>query len=109
MKDLSDIDWEKLLSSERKVKIQNASVSISPFNLDYNKAVFSSAFRRLQHKTQVFPLERLDYVRSRLTHSLEVDAIAKNIIQYVFKNVKLKSKYRNSFPVVQHCINLISA
>lgn len=109
MKDLSSVDWESLLSDERKSGSKRRSIDISPFNLDYNKAVFSSAFRRLQHKTQVFPLERLDYVRSRLTHSLEVDAIAKNIIQYFFEKAKLKDIHRRTFPVPQHSMNILSA
>jgi dGTPase len=42
------------------------------FNSDYRRVVKSDSFRRLQDKTQVFPLERNDFVRTRLTHSLEV-------------------------------------
>lgn len=109
MKDLTQSPWEKLLSEERRLNIKRHSPNISHFNVDYNKSIFSSSFRRLQHKTQVFPLERLDYVRSRLTHSLEVDAIAKNLIQFIFKNVKLKRKHKNTFPVMQHSLNILSA
>lgn len=49
---------------------------IHAFMNDYNRIVYSSAFRRLQDKTQVFPLEKHDYARTRLTHSIEVSSIA---------------------------------
>ena len=45
------------------------------FQRDFDRIVFSSAFRRLQDKTQVFPLSQSDYVRTRLTHSLEVSSV----------------------------------
>lgn len=43
---------------------------------DYNRIVYSPSFRRLQDKAQVYPLEQHDYVRTRLTHSIEVSSIA---------------------------------
>lgn len=46
------------------------------FLADFSKITFSSSFRRLQDKTQVFPLEKYDYARTRLTHSVEVMSIA---------------------------------
>lgn len=51
----------------------------NPFEDDYTRVIFSSPFRRLQDKSQVFPLERGDFVRTRLTHSLEVSAIARSL------------------------------
>ncbi|HEU0065231.1 MAG TPA: deoxyguanosinetriphosphate triphosphohydrolase, partial [Flavisolibacter sp.] len=44
----------------------------SGFQRDYDRLIFSSAFRRLQNKTQVFPLPGIAFVHNRLTHSLEV-------------------------------------
>ena len=41
--------------------------------------MFSSAFRRMQDKTQVFPLSKVDYVRTRLTHSLEASSIGRSL------------------------------
>ena len=49
------------------------------FENDYDRILFSASFRRLQDKAQVFPLEKLDFVRTRLTHSLEVSSIAKSL------------------------------
>lgn len=51
------------------------------FQKDYHSIISSSAFRRLQDKTQVFPLDKSDYVRTRLTHSLEVASIGRSLVQ----------------------------
>lgn len=50
-----------------------------PWQLDMDRITFSSAFRRLQDKTQVFPLSSSDYVRTRLTHSMEVAAVGRSL------------------------------
>lgn len=52
----------------------------------------STLFRRLQDKAQVFPLDEDDYVRTRLTHSLEVSAIGKKLGEYVFRRLKKENK-----------------
>lgn len=46
---------------------------------DFDRIVYSSAFRRLQDKTQVFPLANTDYIRTRLTHSLEVSSLGRSL------------------------------
>ncbi len=51
----------------------------SEFQRDFDRIVFSSAFRRMQDKTQVFPLAKNDYVRTRLTHSLEVASVGRSL------------------------------
>ena len=70
--------WEKLLSAER---IGAGKAPVTPertaFQQDYDRIVFTSAFRRMKDKTQVFPLSKSDYVRTRLTHSLEVAQIGR--------------------------------
>ena len=64
--------WSSLLSTHRTGGGADGRGKRSVFNQDYGRVLYSSAFRRLQDKTQVFPLGRNDYVRTRLTHSLEV-------------------------------------
>jgi dGTPase len=63
----------------KTIRHQQAITSISPYLNDIDRVVFSSAFRRLQDKAQVFSLEDFDYVRTRLTHSVEVSEIAEQL------------------------------
>ena len=51
----------------------------SPFQRDFDRIVFSGSFRRLQDKTQVFPLVKTDYVRTRLTHSIETSSVGRSL------------------------------
>ena len=70
--------WSKLLNWTLPGQDQPRDIEIArpPWQIDYDRLVFSSAFRRLQDKTQVFPLSGSDYVRTRLTHSLEVSTVS---------------------------------
>jgi dGTPase len=72
--------WQKLLSAERPGAGKTPGTpERTPFQQDYDRIVFSSAFRRLKDKTQVFPLSRSDYVRTRLTHSLETSCVGRSL------------------------------
>ena len=79
MLDFRVMEWNKLLSAERLGAGSATSEHRSVFNQDYGRVLYSSAFRRLQDKTQVFPLGRNDYVRTRLTHSLEVSNVGRGL------------------------------
>jgi dGTPase len=77
------LEWEKLLTDSRlgekvqpKEKLQDGR---SEFQKDFDRIVFSPAFRRLQDKTQVFPLPESDFVHTRLTHSLEVSCVGRSL------------------------------
>ena len=64
--------WRTLLSAQRIGQAAQPEASVrSEFQRDGDRIMFSAAFRRMQDKTQVFPLEKNDYVRTRLTHSLD--------------------------------------
>jgi dGTPase len=52
---------------------------IEAFEKDYHRIISSSSFRRLQDKAQVFPPEKYDFVRTRLTHSMEVASVARSL------------------------------
>ncbi|MBP1578602.1 MAG: deoxyguanosinetriphosphate triphosphohydrolase [Oscillospiraceae bacterium] len=72
--------WDRLLSAERSRSAKRNPDDIrSEFAKDYHRIISSASFRRLQDKTQVFPLDRGDFVRTRLTHSLEVSSFAGSI------------------------------
>ncbi|MAZ03628.1 MAG: deoxyguanosinetriphosphate triphosphohydrolase [Sneathiella sp.] len=75
------MNWNKLLSTKRYGQDHNDPVlaSRSPFHKDQDRIVFSSAFRRLQDKTQVHTLAESDYVRTRLTHSMEVASVGRSL------------------------------
>jgi len=74
--------WEKLLSPTRLGE-ENCTAATSeirtPFEADVDRVIFSSAFRRLNRKTQVHPLAANDHVHTRMTHSLEVARVGKNL------------------------------
>ena len=75
------MDWAKLLSCRRlgHDKAESAQPKRSHFQQDFDRIVFSAPFRRLQDKTQVFPLSETDFVRTRLTHSMEAASIGRSL------------------------------
>jgi len=78
--------WDKLLDVQyfRNKNIEN---QLEELKKDSSKIIFSSAFRRLQKKTQIYPLDSNDFVRTRLTHSIEVSTIAQIIGNKVEKKI----------------------
>ncbi|MCW3124850.1 MAG: dgt [Bacteroidetes bacterium] len=76
-----DDRWSVLLTDKRFRTLgqRNPLDKRNPFEDDYSRLISSPPIRRLQDKTQVFPLEKSDFIRTRLTHSLEVSFIAKSI------------------------------
>lgn len=76
------MDWVKLLSDNIAGKRNHKGSSDrvrSNFERDYDRIIFSHPFRRLQDKTQVFPLPEHDFVHTRLTHSLEVSSVGRSL------------------------------
>jgi len=76
--------WTQLLSdrrlgADRAERPQSRGWARSDFERDYDRLVFSPAFRRLQNKTQVFPLPGNIFVHNRLTHSLEVSCLGRSL------------------------------
>lgn len=61
----------------------------SPFSKDRDRILYSKSFLRLRGKTQVFMLHKNDYIRTRLTHSLEVNQLAKSIASALGLNLDL--------------------
>lgn len=76
------MEWKQLISNKRfgqEHKHAERHDDRSEFKRDYDRLIFSSAFRRLQNKTQVFPLPGSIFVHNRLTHSLEVASVGMSI------------------------------
>ncbi|MDG1263225.1 MAG: dNTP triphosphohydrolase [Flavobacteriaceae bacterium] len=78
------MNWEQLLSLQRhgdktkRLRNEQDETRLG-FEVDYDRIVFSAAFRSLQDKTQVIPFSKTDFVHTRLTHSLEVSVVARSI------------------------------
>jgi dGTPase len=66
----------------------------SGYERDYDRIIFSSAFRRLQNKTQVFPLPEHVFVHNRLTHSLETVSVGRSLGQIVGEQLAEKSEIK---------------
>ncbi len=76
------MQWTTLLSAKRfglEEFHQERHENRSEFQRDYDRLVFSAPFRRLQNKTQVFPLPGSIFVHNRLTHSLEVSCVGRSL------------------------------
>lgn len=75
------MNWENLYSSKRVRSSSNASLGVGrgEYIRDYDRVIFSSPFRKLQSKTQVFPLPGHFFVHNRLTHSLEVASVGRSL------------------------------
>jgi len=88
------MEWTDLLSPKRLRRLMEEK-GISPpytdfrtsFEQDYGRAVFCTPVRRLQHKAQVFPLEPIDAVRTRLTHSMEVSSVARSMTRATVRRI----------------------
>lgn len=80
---MQQMNWEKLLSPIRlgaeSDENANTDYTRTQFQRDYDRIIFSSPFRRLQNKTQVFPLPGSVFVHNRLTHSLEVASVGRSL------------------------------
>ena len=92
------MNWEQLLSLKRqgdtskRLRKEQDDTRLG-FEVDYDRIIFSAAFRSLQDKTQVIPLSKTDFVHTRLTHSLEVSVVGRSIGRLVGKQIIEKYPY----------------
>lgn len=114
------MNWEKLLSLDTQVEKEEQpdvfqDYPISELEDDYKSIISSAAFRRLQDKTQVFPLDKSDFVRTRLTHSMEVSTIARqlgvmittNKTKYLQEDFKNNPDIVSEIPIILSCAGLL--
>ncbi|WP_299049649.1 deoxyguanosinetriphosphate triphosphohydrolase [uncultured Polaribacter sp.] len=84
------MNWQQLLSlkrfgdTQKRPRIAQDETRLG-FDVDFDRIIFSSAFRSLQDKTQVIPLSETDFVHTRLTHSLEVSVVGRTLGRRVGK------------------------
>lgn len=84
------MNWKQLLSAKRfgmEEFHEERQENRSEFQRDYDRLIFSAPFRRLQNKTQVFPLPGSIFVHNRLTHSLEVSCVGRSLGNDVAKSI----------------------
>ncbi len=86
--------WENIISHRRTGSLSMKEEQRTDFQRDYDRLIFSSAFRRLQNKTQVFPLPGSTFVHNRLTHSLEVAGVGRSL-----------GKMVGTVIAKEHCLN----
>ena len=94
------MNWEQLLSLKRqgdtlkRLRLEQDETRIG-FEVDYDRIIFSSAFRSLQDKTQVIPFSKTSFVHTRLTHSLEVSVVGRSLGRKVGKILIEKYPFLN--------------
>ena len=97
--------------TNQRSNTNDTSDARSEYQRDYDRIIFSSAFRRLQNKTQVFPLPGSVFVHNRLTHSLEVSSVGRsmgNLVgKFISENYKLTKESQEFYKYSIH--DVISA
>src|SRR5258708_29081888 len=90
------MDWIELMCSDR-IERPDAAMQEgrSLFQQDIDRIVFSAAFRRLAHKTQVHPLSENDNIHTRLTHSIEVASVGRSLGTIVGSQIASKLGDKN--------------
>lgn len=99
------MEWEKLLCADRirpnYKKPGGGGDMRTEYEKDYHRIIGSASFRRLQDKTQVFPLDNSDFIRTRLTHSLEVSSFCKSLGQNISQKILNEKKDESFLPEYQ--------
>jgi dGTPase len=94
------MNWNQLLSTKRfgmEAYHEKRADDRTEFQRDYDRLIFSAPFRRLQNKTQVFPLPGSVFVHNRLTHSLEVACVGRSLGVNVAHRLKEKKKIETDY------------
>ncbi len=102
------MDWKQLLSTRRTGTSANpVHHDRTQFQRDYDRLIFSSPFRRMQDKTQVFPLPGSVFVHNRLTHSLEVASVGRSLGNNISRF--LLEKYGDQLPLAHELGSVVAA
>lgn len=109
-----EMNWKTLLSAKRwgyeHRDLGTQDQARSEFQRDYDRLIFSSPFRRLQNKTQVFPLPGSVFVHNRLTHSLEVASVGRSLGHLFYNEYKKRHPHVDlEVPFLQEVGNIVSS
>ncbi|MDB5250802.1 MAG: deoxyguanosinetriphosphate triphosphohydrolase [Segetibacter sp.] len=107
-----NMNWETIFTTQRIGQEKESARPRSGFQRDFDRLIFSSAFRRLQNKTQVFPLPGSTFVHNRLTHSLEVASVGRSLGSIVGEKIssEISDKSSDSYEFYRHELaNVIAA
>src|SRR5215211_987114 len=89
------MQFENIYTEKRVGSDKIPAGARSGFQRDFDRLIFSSAFRRLQNKTQVFPLPGTAFVHNRLTHSLEVASVGRSLGKMIGERISSAYKSKN--------------
>lgn len=106
------MNWETIFTTQRVGQKDEPAGQRSEFQKDFDRLIFSSSFRRLQNKTQVFPLPGSTFVHNRLTHSLEVASVGRSLGSMVGEKIsnELRGKSEGAFEFYRYELaNVIAA
>ena len=106
-----NMKWQKLISDRRLglEELHEAGAQMrSDFQRDYDRLIFSSPFRRMQNKTQVFPLPGSVFVHNRLTHSLEVSSVGRSIAREVIQRMMKLGLSDEELNLVQNIPDIVA-
>jgi dGTPase len=103
------VEWSRLLSCRRAGPSGFEDGDRTEFEKDLSRVIFSTPVRRLQDKTHVFPLEPHDAVRTRLTHSLEVSSVARDLSQAAIRRMgdRIPQEYAPAISTIAACSALL--
>ena len=108
---MAKMKWQALISDKRfgleDYHDPKKNLTRTDFRRDYDRLVFSSPFRRLQNKTQVFPLPGSIFVHNRLTHSMEVACVGKSMADNIA--AALRQRYPADSEVFDHLGDIVAA
>ena len=107
------MEWARLINDKRfgleDYHNTNKNAIRTDFRRDYDRLVFSSPFRRLQNKTQVFPLPGSIFVHNRLTHSIEVSCVGKSMADEIATELRRRHAADTRCEVFDHLGDIVAA
>lgn len=107
------MEWPQLISDKRfgleDLHQKRTDAVRTDFRRDYDRLVFSSPFRRLQNKTQVFPLPGSIFVHNRLTHSMEVACVGKSMADEITTGLRARYADRDWVGALSHIGDITAA